>query len=207
MKLKIFLVLVLLTSFCYAETGEFELHKKEMKKEGIRKEGMKREGMLEPHPQTPANIDSDTIEALKVARIKKELDLTPEQAGKFFENYYRVSDIKREYMEKKLSLINDIDGLLSKEKVDEKVLKEKVEAYYRLEKEMQEKMREVQDRVVDGLSLKQRAKLIVFEKNFERYVRNTLQRMFEKRKKEFKPEENMKTEPRPEEPLPPPPQR
>ena len=201
---------MLLTSFCYAETGEFELHKKEMKKEGIRKENMKKDGMLEPPPQIPANIDSDTIEALKVAKIKKELDLTPEQVGKFFENYYKASDVKKKYMEKKLDLINELEGILLKGykgEIDEKVLKEKVEEYYRLEKEMQEKIMEAENKIVDGLSLKQRAKLIVFEKNFERYVRNTLQRMFEKRKEEFKPEENMKIEPRPEKPLPPPPQR
>lgn len=128
MKLKMFLVLLLIIGFCYAETDE-----KEMRKEGMeRKEKMS-------SPPLHESIDADTIEALKVAKIKKELDLTPEQAGKFFENYYRVSDIRREYMEKKSTLINDVGGLLSKGEVDERVLEEKVKTYYKLEKEMQEK--------------------------------------------------------------------
>ncbi|MFH1823966.1 MAG: hypothetical protein ABH873_01905 [Candidatus Firestonebacteria bacterium] len=173
MKLKMFLVLLILVGFGYAETDE-------MKKEGMKKEG---KGMMSP-PSFQENIEAEAIEALKVAKIKKELDLTPEQAGKFFENYYRVAEVRKEFLEKKITLINAINSLLSEKEFNEKTVEEKVKAYYKLEREMQEKTREVQEKVVDGLSLKQKAKLIVFEKNFEKNVRETLKKMMGKRKQE-----------------------
>jgi len=88
------------------------------------------------------NDARENLEAQIIAKIKNGLELTPEQAGKFVENYYKTEDLKKEYAKKKMDALMALKKALDSEAADEKTLNPLIENCGKLDKEQQEKMKE-----------------------------------------------------------------
>ncbi|MFH1073449.1 MAG: hypothetical protein V1752_00005, partial [Candidatus Firestonebacteria bacterium] len=101
-----FLAFLAALTFCFAEgkppVSDQEL--KMMEEMGVfdeieKGEAQEQPGGLQGKPGAwRQGIDSkESLEAVILARVKSELDLTPEQAGKFVENFYKAEEVKKEY--------------------------------------------------------------------------------------------------------------
>ncbi|MFH1074358.1 MAG: Spy/CpxP family protein refolding chaperone, partial [Candidatus Firestonebacteria bacterium] len=113
-------------------------------------------------------IDSkESLEAVILARVKSELDLTPEQAGKFVENFYKAEEVKKEYTKKKIGALQELKKALDSEKLDEGALNSLVEDCSRLDREQMERVKEAKDRNMSMLTVKQKAKLVIMESRMQ----------------------------------------
>jgi len=113
--------------------------------------------------QRPGGDSRENMEAMILTKVKSELELTPEQAGKFVENFYKAEEVKKEYAKKKMDALFEVRKALDAEKIDEGALNSLVEACNRLDREQMEKMKEAKDKNMAMLTVKQKAKLVIME--------------------------------------------
>ncbi len=110
------------------------------------------------------------IEDLKIARLKRVLELTPEQAGKFFTAYYELEDVLKSYASKRNKLSDELNKLSAAKDADENGMRRKLEEFESLETELHQKNIEYRKKLQEGLTVKQRIKLIAFERQFNKYL-------------------------------------
>jgi len=167
--------------FAEVEKGEMKAQPGKMQQQG--RPGEMRQNMMEMR---------ENVEGLILSRVKAELELTPEQAGKFVENFYKAEEVKKEYMKKKMETLQELRKAATAEKVDEGLLYSLLENYNKLEREQLEKGKEAKDRNLSMLSVKQKAKLVLMEgmmqTPFKAPVRKVLKEEKRTEKKEGKEE-------------------
>ncbi len=133
---------------------------------------------IHPQIQRPARPDTmsgpgdfkENIEDLKIAKLKRVLELTPEQAGKFFTAYYEQEDVLKSYALKRNKLSEELNKMSGVKDADENVLKQKLNEFDNIETEMHQKTIEYRRKLQEGLTVKQRIKLISFERQFNKYL-------------------------------------
>jgi len=116
-----------------------------------------------PMPEMQKPNTQENMQALMIERIKKELDLTPEQAGKFVEYFYKGADLNQQYGKKKAEAAKKINEAMKEEKVNEGTLNGLLEEYNRADRELMEKTRELKEKSTSMLNTLQKAKLILME--------------------------------------------
>ncbi|GEM_PF-5006419 len=128
----------------------------------------------------------ENIEDLKIAKLKRVLELTPEQAGKFFTAYYELEDVMKSYGLKRNKLSEELNSLSAAKDADENAMRQKLEEFENLETELHQKNIEYRKKLQDGLTVKQRIKLISFERQFNKYLTDMAKGVREKNKPEGK---------------------
>ena len=187
---KALLFLVVAVSFCFAQ--ENSAPKMNGAEKGGRSPGASDIQMMEEmglfddmdkgggQEKTKQMQPRENMEAMILARVKTELELTPEQAGKFVENFYKGEEIKKEYQKKKMEAGLEIKKALEAEKLDEGVLNSLVEAYNRSEREMNEKVQEMKNKNLSMLNSKQKAKMVLMEIGMQRMMMQGAKKGMEK---------------------------
>jgi len=115
----------------------------------------------------------DMIEDLRIVRLTKELNLTDQQLAKLLPRFREAQAAHREYPQKRMGLIKDMDDLLNG-KASEKDLQAKLSEMERLENDFQSKERETRRELLGQLSVEQQARFFVFQENFEREIRELI---------------------------------
>ncbi len=115
----------------------------------------------------------DMIEDLRIVRLTKELNLTDQQLAKLLPRFREAQAARREFPQKRMGLIKDLDDLLNG-KASEKDLKDKLSEMERLEIDFQTKERETRRELLGQLSVEQQARFFVFQEKFEREIRELI---------------------------------
>lgn len=113
------------------------------------------------------------IEKVRIYRLTQELDLSTEQAIKFFPILNEFEKIERTFNEEKIRIIDELRLQLRNEVVDNeinKTLKKFEEAHRRKLENQIEKMKEM----FELLTTKQKAKFLIFREDFNREIREMI---------------------------------
>ena len=113
------------------------------------------------------------IEDLRIVRLTKELNLTDQQLAKLLPRFRETQAARREFQQKRMGLIKDLDDLLNG-KSSEKDLQAKLSEMERVENDFQSKERESRREMLGQLSVEQQARFFVFQENFEREIRELI---------------------------------
>jgi Spy/CpxP family protein refolding chaperone len=119
----------------------------------------------------------ENIETLRMWKLLDALDLTSEQSTQFLPVLKDFQDAKRQFADERDRLFREIEAILDSEEIDQKALKENLadldntrSAFHRETEQFLAKSREI-------LSLKQQARLLLFEERFERRLKESIQEM------------------------------
>jgi len=134
--------------------------------------GMRREGMRQERMERLKDT-RDMIEDLRIVRLTKELNLTDQQLAKFLPKMREIEASRREYHQKRMGLIKDMEDLLGR-KASEKDLQAKLSEMDKLETDFLSTERETRKTLINQLSVEQQARLVVFQENFERDMRELI---------------------------------
>ena len=134
--------------------------------------GMRREGTRQERMERLKDT-RDMIEDLRIVRLTKELNLTDQQLAKFLPKMREIEASRREFHQKRVGLIKDMDDLLGR-KASEKDLQAKLSDLDKLENDLQSRERENRKALVGQLSVEQQARFVVFQENFEREIRELI---------------------------------
>lgn len=121
------------------------------------------------------------IEKVKIYRLTQELDLTTEQAIRFFPKLNDLQKIERKFGEEKMSIIHELKELLKEEASDEKIL-ERVAKFEELQKNKLSKQIETTKEIWQILTPVQRAKFLIFQEEFSREIREMIKKIKKHRK-------------------------
>ncbi len=121
------------------------------------------------------------IEKVKIYRLTQELDLTTEQAVRFFPKLNDLQKIERKFGEDKMRIIHGLKELLKEHASDEKIL-EVVAKFEELQKDKLTKQIEKMKEIWQILTPVQRAKFLIFQEEFNREIREMIKKIKKHRK-------------------------
>ncbi|HEX7321238.1 MAG TPA: hypothetical protein VF399_12890 [bacterium] len=132
--------------------------------------------------QGPPDKDDprEIIEKVRMYRLTQELDLTTEQAVKFFPKLNEIRKAEQKFFEERLEIIKELKELLKNNAAD----KELIVVIDRLKNSQDEKQQaqaEVMDEMRDILSPQQQARFLIFQEEFEREIREVIKAVREHR--------------------------
>lgn len=134
---------------------------------GMRRGAMRQERMDQ-------NKDTrDMIEDLRIVRLTKELNLTDQQLAKFLPKMREGQAARQDFHQKHMGLVKDLNDLLNG-KASDKDLQAKLSDLDKLENDFQARERDNRKALVSQLSVEQQARLVVFQENFEREMRELI---------------------------------
>jgi len=121
------------------------------------------------------------IEKVKIYRLTQELDLTTEQAVRFFPKLNDLQKIERKFGEEKMRIIHGLKELLREHASDEKIL-EVVAKFEELQKDKLTRQIEKMKEIWQILTPVQRAKFLIFQEEFNREIREMIKQIKKHRK-------------------------
>jgi hypothetical protein len=134
--------------------------------------GMRRGAMRQQ--RMDQNKDTrDMIEDLRIVRLTKELNLTDQQLAKFLPKMREGQAARQDFHQKRMGLVKDLNELLNG-KASEKDLQARLSDLDKLENDFQARERDNRKALVSQLSVEQQARLVVFQENFEREMRELI---------------------------------
>jgi len=131
--------------------------------------------MVAAFPQEPFNDEDprEIIEKVMIYRLTQELDLTTEQALKFFPKLKDMRKMERDFNRERMEVIGELEKLVKDSAMDKEI--EKVIEKY---KDMHDKRLIAQTRMLDEikdiLTPLQQAKFLIFQERFEREIRELI---------------------------------
>jgi len=134
--------------------------------------GMRR-GAMRQERMDQNKYTRDMIEDLRIVRLTKELNLTDQQLAKFLPKMREIEASRREFHQKRMGLIKDMEDLLGR-KASEKDLQAKLSEMDKSETDFLTRERETRKALVGQLSVEQQARFVVFQENFEREIRELI---------------------------------
>jgi hypothetical protein len=149
-------------------------------------------GMMEgggPGPfETGDSHDKDRkmLEAMRIARMTEELQLTDRQIAEFFPKLKEMEASMRGMGKNQRKLINQLDSLLNAG-AKEQELKAKMTQIENSEAEKWQQMRACKAKLDGILTVKQKARMLVFNQKFDEEIRDMVRDIRQKRMKQFKP--------------------
>lgn len=112
----------------------------------------------------------ERIRMLRTWRLIDDLNLTEEQSAKFFPIMNKFDDRREELELRKRQIIDELIDVLKSEKPSEKKLQQKLADLRKTEQELWESRQSFVDKAAKVLSVKQQAKLLLFEEKFQRQL-------------------------------------
>jgi Spy/CpxP family protein refolding chaperone len=119
----------------------------------------------------------ENIETLRMYKLLEALDLTSEQSAEFLPALKEFRDAERKFQDERRALLQELEDALESEKIDEKKLEETLTALEGTREEFQAEFVKFLQKARDMLTLKQRARLQLFEERFERRLRDSIRQM------------------------------
>lgn len=119
----------------------------------------------------------ENIETLRMYKLLEALDLTSEQSTEFLPALKEFQDAKRKFRDDREVFLRHLEEALESEKTDEKKLEQTLAALEKVREEFQAEFVSFMTKARATLTLKQRAKLQLFEERFEKRLRDSIRRM------------------------------
>jgi len=113
------------------------------------------------------------IEEVRIYRLTKELDLTSEQAIKFFPKLHELRKIEKSFQEERMDLLFELTNLLRNKASNQeilKVIKQYQTAHIKKIEQEVENLKEMEK----ILTPVQQAKYLIFEERFAREIREII---------------------------------
>ncbi len=128
----------------------------------------------------PPPIDNDNamkkIEAVKIWKLIEFLDIDQEQGDKFFPRLRKLEKQKRKTFKARKKHLENLRKLLGNEATDSKLLAQ-INKIMSFDKESKSEETKLREEVMSVLSIKQQAKLLLFEEKFTKEIRKIIQGM------------------------------
>lgn len=125
----------------------------------------------------------EKIEQIEMAKLVNILDLKEETSIRFFARRKEHREKMESLMRKRRDLIDNISDLLRKEEnMDQGIYKSKLNEIFEIDKSIADERIEYYKSLQNILTNKQILKLISFEENFRKEIRETFLRRMEKRR-------------------------
>lgn len=126
-------------------------------------------------PGVPGGPQGERIEMIKMWKLTESLDLSEEQAQKFFPRYNSLVKELEDLGKQQRDLMKGMGEMLKEgKKVNEKELDRTVKQVTEIEKRKIDKKQQFVEGLGDILTPDQRAKYIVFEARFKRELRERI---------------------------------
>ncbi len=125
--------------------------------------------------QPPETEPRKLIERIKIWTIIDELDLNEDQIAKFLPKFKENQKNEHEFFEKRMQKISQLNDLLRNPKTTDDKLKTKVEEIEQLQAEFKKKQEASLKEMHSILTIRQRAKLLVFLEQFEKKLRRIIE--------------------------------
>lgn len=133
---------------------------------------------VEVKGQPPPPIDEakpkKLIETMRIWRMTEELDLSEEQISKFFPKLKSLDDAKEEFFTQRAGVVKDLAQLLKSAKPSIAAVEKKLGELEEVEQGFEKKRAKLKRDMRDILSVEQQARLVVFEFNFEREIKEII---------------------------------
>jgi Spy/CpxP family protein refolding chaperone len=117
------------------------------------------------------------IETLRMWKLLDALDLTSEQSTQFLPVLKDFQDAKRQFADERDRLFREIEAILDSEEIDQKALQENLADLDQTRSTFQRETEQFLAKSREILSLKQQARLLLFEERFERRLKESIQEM------------------------------
>ena len=129
---------------------------------------------------------TEKVDQLRKVRMIDELDLKEEQSVRFFARLNEFDKKRKELMKAKHEALDNLERLV-KENADEKELEKSFPAIVAFDQQMAVEKSRFCSGLSDILSVSQRAKLLTFERNFERELREAVRETQKRRMRADEP--------------------
>lgn len=127
----------------------------------------------EPHPGQPPDARFERLEQLRKVRMIDELGLKEEQSVRFFARLSEFDKKRRDLMHERHGMLDKLEQML-RENADDKELEKLFPALVSIDQRMGEEKAKFFASLSDVLSVQQRAKLLTFERAFEKELREAV---------------------------------
>ncbi len=124
-------------------------------------------------PGRPGDPRFERVEQLRKVRMIDELGLKEEQSVRFFARLSEFDKRRRDLMHERHEMLNKLEQMI-KDNADEKELEKMFPVMAGLEQRMAEEKARFFASLSDVLSVQQRAKLLTFERTFEKELREAV---------------------------------
>lgn len=115
------------------------------------------------------------IETLRKVRLIEELNLTDEQSIKFFPKLNEIKEAKDDFNHNRKIMIDELMGLLEKDKKSSDQINIKLDKLFKLEEEFNKKETALKKDIRKILNPEQQARLILFQLRFDKEMREMIQ--------------------------------
>ncbi|TET24923.1 MAG: hypothetical protein E3J78_00340 [Candidatus Cloacimonadota bacterium] len=127
------------------------------------------------------------LEVIKIWKIMEFLDLDEEQTIAFFPKLKKIEKHKRESFKERRKLLGKLHKQLEQEKSDNSI-KRTIDEVLKFDKDAKEKEEQLQEELLLVLTIKQQAKLLIFQERFEEEIRKIIRELRKGKKKGAAPE-------------------
>ena len=129
-------------------------------------------GQGQPPARGDAGISPERMEMLKLWRIIDELEIEEEQAAELFPYWSKHQRDKRELVGERLQATRALHHLLMEEGVSDADIEKQIDEIRGIDRRVEEQESEFRDGLEKRLSVRQQARLIVFEQRFRGDLRD-----------------------------------
>ena len=124
------------------------------------------------------------LETVTLWKLVDGLKLSEEQLVKFLPKYREGKDLKEEYQEKRMKVVEELKDLLQAKKVSARKIEAKLTQLEKMEDEQRQKSKDLQKELKSILTPEQQARFILLQKQIGREMMQQLRKRMEERKGE-----------------------
>lgn len=132
------------------------------------------QSMAQPDRPLPRKEMQERINTIMIAKLDKYLDLTVEQADKFFPRFRHFTNQRDELEQERLGLIEELIAMEQLDPTNEKDIEELLDRVHTVDLNMVELRRQFRVDVRPILDPAQRARLVIFSHQFPEQVRQLI---------------------------------
>ncbi len=147
-----------------------------MPPEGVLAQGLSPHGGDRPRHIKEREKIRENIETLRMYKLLEVLDLSLEQSIQFLPALKDFQDAKRKFGDRRAELLRELESALESEN-NEKKLKQTLANLENSRKEFQMELEKFSEATKAMLTLRQQARLHLFEEKFERRLKETIQQI------------------------------
>lgn len=119
----------------------------------------------------------ENIETLRMWKLLDALDLTSEQSTEFLPILKEFQDAKRRFGDARREFLKQMESALDSQEVNQGKLEESITGLDNARKRFHQEMEQFLSKSREILTLKQQARLLLFEEKFERRLKESIQEM------------------------------
>ena len=121
------------------------------------------------------------IEAIKIWKLTEVLDLKGEQMEKFFPKLRKLEEHRKGSFKERRRLLGKLSELIEDKGSDKKILNS-IKKISEFDKKKKEEENNLRKEVMSVLTVKQQAKLLLFEERFEAEIRKIIKGLWQEKK-------------------------